>query len=224
MAAAHFKKMKTNQNNFRNVKGSSSKRRQDEGRFVTTTSISRRCRKDLSWYLAGLLAAGVSILVPSTQAKGPSGGHSSSMGSHENGSHEHSHQRQPFWDFYFPYQAGIYDSTYSYIPTSEQRTGAKLEAESYLLAVQTRHKHAPHHRYISVETLKPTNRQLADYTRRLPPARHVDPTKLHCLMVFDTQSKEFVGSHCYVVDSQPSAGEVAQFEGISAEFVGHQKL
>jgi hypothetical protein len=226
VATAQFKKMKTNENNSLNVKVASLKPRQDEDRFLGIADVSARlCRKNLPLCLASLLAAGFFTHVPPSHAKGPSAGHPSAMGTHENGEgHEHYRSAHAFWDLYFPYHAGNYDSTYSYTPTSEQRAGAKLEAESYLLAVHTRHKHAPSRRYISVETLRPTNQQLDDYTRKLPAARHVDPAKLHCLMVFDTQTKEFVGSHCYIVGSEPSAGEVAQFEGISAEFVGHQTL
>jgi hypothetical protein len=218
--------MKTNENNSLNVKVASLKPRQDEDRFLGIAGVSRRLyRRNLPLCLASLLAAGFFTLVPPAQAKGPSGGHPSAMGTPGNGEgHEHWRSAQPFWDLYFPNHAGIYDSTYSYTPTSEQRIGAKLEAESYLLAVHTGHKHAPTRRYISVETLRPTKRQLDEYTRKLPAARQVDPTKLHCLMVFDTQTKEFVGSQCYIVDSEPSTGGVAQFEGISAEFVGHQTL
>jgi len=218
--------MKTNENNSLNVIVASLKTRQDEDRFLGIAGVSARlCRKNLPLCLASLLAAGFFTLVPPTQAKGPSAGHPSAMGTHENGEgHEPRRSAQPFWDLYFPYHASTYDSTYSYTPTSKQRAGAKLEAESYLLAVRMRHKHAPTHRYISVETLRPTNQQLDGYTRKLPAARRLDPRKFHCLMVFDTQTKEFVGSHCYIVGSEPSAGEVAQFEGISAEFVGHQTL
>jgi len=215
--------MKTNDNSL-DVKVASLKPRQEGDRFLGIAGIpARLCRKHLPLCLASLLAAGFFTLVPTTEAKGHSGSHPSGMGSHGEG-HEHWRSARPFWDLYFPYHAGIYDSIYSYTPTSEQRTGAKREAESYLLAVHTGHKHAPTRRYISVETLRPTNQQLNDYTRKLPAARRVDPKKLHCLMVFDTQTKEFVGSHCYIVDSEPSAGGVAQFEGISAEFVGHQTL
>jgi hypothetical protein len=57
-----------------------------------------------------------------------------------------------------------------------------------------------------------------------PPARRVEPAQLHCLMVFDTQAREFVGSGCYVVSSEPLAGDVAKFESVSAEFVGHETL
>jgi hypothetical protein len=217
--------MKTNENNSLNARFANLKLQQDEDRFVGTAGGSARlCRKSLPLCLASLLAAGFFTFAPPTQAKGPSGGHPSAMGTHQNGQgHEHC-RYQPFGDLYFPYHAGIYDSTYSYTPTSAQLTGAKLEAERYLLAVHTKRKHPPTRRYISVETLRPTNRQLDDYTRKLPATRHVDPTKLHCLMVFDTQTKEFVGSHCYIVDSEPSTGGIAQFEGISAEFVGHQTL
>ena len=101
------------------------------------------------------------------------------------------------------------------------RRGAKQQVEAYLLAVKERRKHAATHRYISVETLRPTKKQVEDFTRKQPPLRHVEPARLRCLMVFDTQTREFVGSGCYVVSSEPSAGEVAQFETVSAEFVGH---
>jgi hypothetical protein len=43
-------------------------------------------------------------------------------------------------------------------------------------------------------------------------------------MVFDTQTREFVGSGCYVVSTAPRTGEVRQFEAVSAEFVGYGKL
>ena len=215
--------MKTNENNSLNVKIASLTPRQDEECFLGIDCVfARLWRKNLPLCLASLFAAAFFAPVPPTQAKGSSAGHPSAMGSHKNGEgHGYCRSAQPFWDFYLPYHAGIYDSTYSYTATSEQRARAKLEAERYLLAVQRRHKHAASHRYISVETLRPTNQQLDDYNRKLPAARHGDPTKLHCLMVFDTQTKEFVGSNCYVVDSEPSTGELGRFAGISAEFVGH---
>jgi hypothetical protein len=215
--------MKTNENNSLNVKVASLTPRQDEECFLGIDGVlARLWRKNLPLSLASLLAAAFFAPVPPTHAKGPSAGHPSGMGTHENGEgHGYCRSAQPFWDFYLPSHAGIYDSTYSYTPTSEQRARAKLEAERYLLAVHTRQKQGATHRYISVETLRPTNRQVDDYNKKLPAARHVDPTKLHCLMVFDTQTKEFVGSNCYVVDSAPSTGELGQFAGISAEFVGH---
>ena len=124
------------------------------------------------------------------------------------------------------------DSFARRIPVSELTT-ARKRVENYLLAVKKRRRHAPTHRYISVETLRPTKKQVDDYTKKREKAgleaselsvHRVEPSQLHCLMVFDTQTREFVGSGCYVVDTAPLAGEVAQFETMSAEFVGHDKL
>ena len=74
-----------------------------------------------------------------------------------------------------------------------------------------------------IKTLRPTNKQLEDYSqkRRL---RRAESSQLRCLMIFDTQIRRFVGSGCYVVPSEPSIGEVAPFETVSAEFVGQGNL
>jgi hypothetical protein len=44
------------------------------------------------------------------------------------------------------------------------------------------------------------------------------------LMVFDTQTQEFVGSGVYAVDNLPAIGELSKFESVSAEFVGQGAL
>jgi hypothetical protein len=218
--------MKTDENHLLNVKFANLKPIRDGHCSHGIDSLYLKlCRKALPLRFVSLSAAAFFVLFPSAQAKGSSGGHPSAMGSHENGeSHGHYRSPQPFWDSYSSYNAGIYDSTYSYTPTPEQRAVAKHEAERYLLAVHTRKRHAPTQRYISVETLRPTHQQLDDYNRKHPAARQADLTRLHCLMIFDTQSKEFVGSHCYIVGSEPSIGQLERFEGTSAEFVGQQKL
>jgi hypothetical protein len=105
--------------------------------------------------------------------------------------------------------------------------------QAYLTAVKKGRKHAASHRYIAVQTLHPTKRQLQDYVNKRAAAksaaangatklsdRWVEPEKLRCIMVFDTQSKQFVGSGCYVVASTPPAGTTARFETFTAEFVG----
>src|SRR5262249_54034575 len=48
----------------------------------------------------------------------------------------------------------------------------------------------------------------------------LEPDRIHCLMVFDTQSKEFVGSGCYVASALPGTGQLVQFESVTAEFCG----
>jgi hypothetical protein len=86
MATAQFKKMKTNQNDFLNVKVASLKPRQDEDRFLEIVGVSARlCRKNPLSHLASLLTAGFFTFVPSTQAKSSSAGHPSAVGTHKNG-------------------------------------------------------------------------------------------------------------------------------------------
>jgi hypothetical protein len=177
------------------------------------------------WQLAGFLAAGYFTFTPLILAHGNSGGHMSGMGSSGNTQHnDHWRYPNPFSDPSYDYHAGIYDPVYSYTPTPEQQARAKEQVESYLLGVNQRRHHAAAHRYISVETLRPTKRQVEDFVRKQPPTRRMEPEKLRCLMVFDTQTREFVGSGCYVVTTAPRTGEVTQFEAVSAEFVGHGKL
>jgi hypothetical protein len=179
----------------------------------------------LQWYFAGVFVTGCFTFVPSPLANGASGGHMSAVGSHGHGQcDDRSRYSNPFWGPSSRYIASIYNSNYVYTPTPEQLTKARQQVETYLIAVEKRRKHAATHRYISVETLRPTKKQLEDFTRKQEPAHLVEPAQLHCLMVYDTQSREFVGSGCYVVSTEPSAGGVTKFESVSAEFVGHGEL
>ena len=177
------------------------------------------------WRLAGFLAASYFTFTPLTLAHGNSGGHMSGMDSSGNTQHnDHSRYLNPFSGPSYDYHARIYDSIYSYTPTPEQQAKAKQQLESYLLGVKQGRHHAAIHRYISVQTLRPTKKQIEDFVRKQLPSRRVEPEKLRCLMVFDTQTREFVGSGCYIVSTAPRPGEVTQFDTVSAEFVGHEKL
>lgn len=92
-------------------------------------------------------------------------------------------------------------------------------------------------RYVAVDTLRPnkkqtetylkkvaTEKQKADWNKEQLSGRWVEPAKLRCVMVFDTVSKEFVGSGCYVVGATPQLGEIDTFETYSAEYIGSGKL
>ena len=118
-------------------------------------------------------------------------------------------------------------------PTPEQQGTAQQRVEHYLASVQRGRRPAPKHRYIAIQTLDPTVKQKLTYVTKKTkarmaaeangeklPADWVETEKLHCLMVFDTDSKQFVGSGCYVVGSLPAPGTLAQFESVTAEFVG----
>jgi hypothetical protein len=184
-----------------------------------STTWIRRCQ------FVAFLAAGYFTFTPLTLAHGNSGGQMSGMGNSGNAQHnDHSRYFNPFYGPSYDYRAGIYDPVYSYTPTPEQQAKAKQQVESYLLGVNHRRHRAATHRYISVETLRPTKRQAEDFVRKQPPTRHAEPGNLRCLMVFDTQTREFVGSGCYVVSNAPRPGDITQFETISAEFVGSEKL
>jgi hypothetical protein len=178
----------------------------------------------LRWYFAGFLITACHPLVPLALAKGASGGHMSAVGSNAHAQcDERSRYSYPFWGPSH-YEASFYNLNYVYMPTPEQKARAKQQVEAYLIAVKKRRKHAATHRYISVETLRPTRKQLEDFTRKQEPAHPVEPAQLHCLMLYDTQSREFVGSGCYVISTEPLAGVVTKFESVSAEFVGHETL
>ena len=179
----------------------------------------------LSLFFIVCLGSGLFTFVPLTLAHGSAGGHGSAMSGHGNGTRDgHRRYLDPFWNSPFFYHTGIYDSAYCYTPTLQQQTTANKQVETYLLRVKKSRQPAATHRYISVETLRPTKRQLDDFTKKQQTAHRTKPAQLHCLMVFDTQTREFVGSGCYIVGSEPVAGEVARFESVSAEFVGHKSL
>ena len=147
--------------------------------------------------------------------------------------YRHNYYRDPFWGSWYPGYSGVYDSDYWYIPTPEQKAAAQKQVQLYLAAVKKGRKHAASHRYIAVQTLHPTKKQLQDYVNKRAAVksaaangetqlsnRWVEPDRLRCMMVFDTQSRQFVGSGCYVVASTPPAGTTARFETFTAEFVG----
>jgi hypothetical protein len=166
-----------------------------------------------------------------------SGSHMSGPNNAGSRSHHEGRYWDPFWGSWYPGYAGAYDSSYSYTPTQAQVATAQTRVKDYLAAVRKRRRRAAAHRYIAVETLKPTKKQLDDYVKKQADAksaaaaggtqmsnRWVSPSQLRCVMVFDTQSKQFVGSGCYVIGSLPSIGTVAKFDTFSAEFVGTQTL
>jgi hypothetical protein len=134
------------------------------------------------------------------------------------------HYGNPFWSPYGYRGPASYDVgyTYTYPPSQEQQSTARKRANDYLVAVYKGRRRAATHRYIAVETLRPTKAQREDYLKKRAQekAPEMNPAQLHCVMVFDTQTKQFVGSGCYVVGSLPASGAVAKFESVSAEFVG----
>jgi hypothetical protein len=161
-------------------------------------------------------------------------GHKSFPEHHE---HYHGDYLDPFCSGWYPGYAGAYDSTYYYTPTPAQVAAAQKQVQTYIAAVHKGRRHPAGHRYIAVRTLNPTREQIADYEKKQADAksaaasgesqlsnRWVTPDKLRCVMLFDTQSKQFVGAGCYVIAGTPPSGTVAKFDTFSAEFVGTSSL
>jgi hypothetical protein len=179
----------------------------------------------LTLHIVILMATGLTAIPAVSIAHGISGDYMSDVETHHN---DCDRDRYSYSGIYFrpPYGAygvSYYDADYCYTPTAEQMATAQEQVQDYLLAVKKGRKHAAAHRYISVEALRPTKKQLKVYTKKQLP-KPAEPSQLRCLMVFDTQSKQFVGSGCYVVTGRPSIGDVAKFDTVSAEFVGQETL
>jgi hypothetical protein len=190
-----------------------------------------RIRPGTKWlWASGLAAIAFFVFSPFSLARG--GGQMSGQPSYHQGRYS-----DPFWNGWYPGYGGDYDSSYWYTPTPAQTTTAKMRVKNYLVAVQKGRRRPATHRYIAVETRRPTKKQLEDYTKKQADAksaassggaqlsgRWVPPSQLRCIMVFDTQSKQFVGSGCYVIGRLPPVGTTAKFETYSAEFVGTSPL
>jgi hypothetical protein len=114
----------------------------------------------------------------------------------------------------------------------EQQAAAEKEVQRYTEAVDKGKRPPAKRRYIAVRTLDPNQKQRAVYVKKREAEKNwdeaehfllspdwVEPDRLHCVMVFDTESKQFVGSGCYVVGQLPAEGQVATFETYNAEYV-----
>jgi hypothetical protein len=139
---------------------------------------------------------------------------------------------------YNPRDSDKYFTRYpdKYVPTPKQRETALQRITAFFTAIVHHRRPASKHRYIAIETLRPTSRQLALYKVRRAAAigearakktnlaaHWVAPEQLHCLMVFDTKSLQFVGNNCYFIPNIPPDGRMLRFDTVSAEFIGSRK-
>jgi hypothetical protein len=125
-----------------------------------------------------------------------------------------------------------YFGTPSYAPSAKQRAMAQKRVQSYFAAVREGRRPAASSRYIAVETLRPTRESLAANLNKRAAARMAQPSarmaeleRLHWLMVFDTQTQQFVGSGVYTIENLPAvSGPLMTFDTMTAEFVGEGSL
>jgi len=116
--------------------------------------------------------------------------------------------------------------------TPAQKEDAQKRANQYFTEVANHRKPRPWRRYIAVQTLDPNPKQQAKYLQSRAAAEEkaqsenkplgsewVEPSELHCIMVFDVVTQESVGDKCYVVGTLPKDGEVSTYESFPAEFI-----
>jgi len=191
----------------------------------------------LQIYAAGFLLAGFFAFGSISFAAGRGRGSSEHEHEHEHHQNWGHHRYRYDWYEYGPWYPGYagYDSNYpfAYAATTEQQTEAKKCVRNYYASTRKNKRRVAKKRYIAVQTLRPSKRQLADYEQKRREAatavqsaqeqlstRWVPPGSLKCVMIFDTQTEQFVGSNCYAVGTLPSVGDVVKFETFTAEFVG----
>ena len=189
----------------------------------------------LQIYAAGFLLAGSFAFGSISFAAGR--GRGSSEHEHEHHQNWGHHRYRYDWYEYGPWYPGYagYNANYpfAYAATTEQQTEAKKCVRNYYASTGKNKRRVAKKRYIAVQTLRPSKRQLADYEQKRREAatavqsaqeqlsaRWVPPGSLKCVMIFDTQTEQFVGSNCYAVGTLPSIGDVVKFETFTAEFVG----
>jgi len=113
-----------------------------------------------------------------------------------------------------------------------QKVDAQQRAARYFTKVAHHQKPRPRGRYIALQTLDPTPKQKDKYLKDRATAQQkassegkplgsewVDPSQLHCIMVFDVVTQESVGPSCYVVGTLPKIGDVNTYETVPAEFI-----
>jgi hypothetical protein len=116
--------------------------------------------------------------------------------------------------------------------TPTQQAAAHKLASQYFSQVASGKKERPLRRYVALQTLDPNEKQRGKYVQARVTAQQeaeskgqslgsewVEPSHLHCVMVFDVITHESVGMNCYVVGSLPAIGDVNTYDTFPAEFV-----
>src|SRR6266446_5254724 len=116
--------------------------------------------------------------------------------------------------------------------TPAQKEDSQQRANRYFAKVAHHEKSRPRGRYVALQTLDPTPQQKQKYLKSQATAQEkaasegkplgsewVDPSQLHCIMVFDVVTHESVAPSCYVVGTLPKIGDVNTYESVPAEFI-----
>jgi hypothetical protein len=128
-----------------------------------------------------------------------------------------------FWTLVNNLAVGVYKATPRQTQLANQRAAAAFEQFS---TQQRKALEESGTRYLAVRTADPTPAQWTEIRRDMqkPGSRFLGPakapSKIYCVMIWDTQSGEIVGTDCYAVLKLPAAGELARFDTYTAQYVG----
>jgi hypothetical protein len=128
-----------------------------------------------------------------------------------------------FWTFVSDLAVGVYKATPHQVQLADERASAAFNRFS---AQEKKALEESGTRYLAVQTADPSPAQWTEIRRDMqkPGSRYSGPSKapdrIYCVMIWDTQSGEIVGTDCYAVLKLPAAGEVARFDTYTAQYVG----
>lgn len=121
------------------------------------------------------------------------------------------------------FSVGIYKATAQQIHVADQRAAAALARFSPQRKADLKTSET---RYLAVRTLDPTPAQMVEIKKDMarPASRYGSsssaPGKIYCVMIWDTQTRQVVGTDCYAALSLPKDGDLARFDTYTAQYVG----
>jgi hypothetical protein len=121
------------------------------------------------------------------------------------------------------FAAGVYQATAHQIQLADHR-GAAFFAS--LSSSKKEELKTAGTRYLAVRTSDPTPEQWKQIRRDMqkPGGKYQTaksaPSKIYCVMIWDTQTREIVGTDCYATLSLPTPGDVVRFDTHTAQYVG----
>ena len=127
------------------------------------------------------------------------------------------------WASLSDFAVGIYKATAHQMQFADQRATTAYERFSADEKISLQRSGV---RYLAVRTADPTPSQWAEIRSDMqkPASRYFGakkaPDKIYCVMIWDTQSQEVVGTDCYAVLKLPQPGELARFDTYTAQYVG----
>lgn len=125
------------------------------------------------------------------------------------------------------YAVGAYKATARQIQVADQRAAAAFDK---MPAEKKKALKDEGTRYLAVRTEDPTPAQMTEIRRAMAKPAAASgpygaptsgaPKKVYCVMIWDTQTREVVGTDCYAVLKLPTPGEPARFDTYTAQYVG----